>query len=352
MNNSDKESVWNILLNANLVQGEKPVPDTLESPWYIQLLLAISGWLSSLFLLGFIGAAGLILAFDNLAVALIVGTALISGAYAILRIPKNTFFEHLALAISLAGQCLIIWGIVNNTKSDNGWPFVFLLQLILMFIIPSFTHRVLLSLATAVSFSVVMATLGLPYVSNSILMAIAAWLWLHEFRYPKYMKQRQAIAYGFTLALIMLKSNLLFSGSIISWYVGKSELNIEILLWLEGISLVAILLYVVHHFLKQFGHTLLSPMSIATLLVILLIGVVSFHMQGIIVGTLILLLGFASSNRVLMGLGITSLLFYISYYYYLLDFTLMEKCSSLLIMGIILFVIKYIAQRLGKVAHD
>jgi uncharacterized membrane protein len=50
----------------------------------------------------------------------------------------------------------------------------------------------------------------------------------------------------------------------------------------------------------------------------------------------IMLLGFSASNRILLGLGIIALLFFVSSYYYLLDSTLLVKATTLLSVGVIL----------------
>ncbi len=59
-------------------------------------------------------------------------------------------------------------------------------------------------------------------------------------------------------------------------------------------------------------------------------------------GMVVMLLGFAGGNRVLLGLGIVSLLFYISSYYYLLDATLLAKAQILLIVGLVLLAVRWL----------
>ena len=59
------------------------------------------------FLIGFLGVGFEEILRNNIASA-ITGSLMIGGAYLILRIPKNEFFEHVALAVSLAGQALIL----------------------------------------------------------------------------------------------------------------------------------------------------------------------------------------------------------------------------------------------------
>lgn len=78
----------------------------------------------------------------------------------------------------------------------------------------------------------------------------------------------------------------------------------------------------------------------------LLLCLVSLEARGLITAVIILLLGYANSNRVLMGLGIISLLVYISSYYYLLDTTLLNKSFSLTAIGAILLALRWLMMRM------
>ena len=148
------EQMWATLLQAGLTEGTAPETGNLESPWYVKVLLAFSGWLAALFLLGFIGM-GFEFVFRNSTAAFIIGGMMIGGAFAILRIPKNEFVEHLALAASLAGQALVVYAIFNisNHNEKIAWLLVALLQVPLAVIMPSFVHRVFSSFVAVFAFS-------------------------------------------------------------------------------------------------------------------------------------------------------------------------------------------------------
>jgi len=65
------------------------------------------------------------------------------------------------------------------------------------------------------------------------------------------------------------------------------------------------------------------------------------HRAGAWISTIVLL-GFANGNRVLVGLGIASLLFYVSGYYYLLDATLLVKSGVLAATGAVLIAARWL----------
>ena len=339
--NQPSKTIWDTLQQAGLVQGDAPTTESLDSPWYVKVLLAFSGWLASLFLLGFIGV-GFEAIFRSHVASAITGSLMIAGAYAILRIPKNEFFEHVALAVSLAGQALITWSLFDSLNDKVAWIFVALLQVVLAIVMPNFVHRVFSSFIAAFSFSSFLYDIGVPYIFSSIVMFIAAWLWLHEFQYPKHMRKIHAIGYGTVLGLIQLKGVALFNFSHIGWRMRKTSAELWVQPWMAEVLAGVVMIYVVLQIMQRLGHRLPEPLAITALVCTVILSVVSIEAPGITVGMMILLLGFAGSNRVLMGLGILSLLFYISSYYYLLDATLLVKAQTLLVTGVVLLLVRWV----------
>lgn len=347
------EPLWTTLLQAGLVQGSAPEADRLESPWYVKGLLAFSGWLAALFLLGFIAVAFQFILKSG-AVSFITGAAMIGGAFAILRIPKNEFFEHLGLAVSLAGQALVVWGIFETTEKNDelAWVLIALLQVPLAVVMPNFVHRVFSSFVAAFAFAMALSSIGVPYVFSGIVMFLAASLWLNEFRYPQHMRKIRAISYGLVLALIQLKGSALFAYASMSWRSGRNASELWVQPWMGEVLTGVVTLYVVWQLLQRHGHAITDRLTITALLATLLLCAVSLEAGGITAGMVIMLLGFAGGNRVLLGLGIASLLFYISSYYYLLDATLLDKALTLLIVGFVLLAVRWVMLRITSVEKE
>ncbi|MFA5171392.1 MAG: DUF4401 domain-containing protein [Sulfuriferula sp.] len=346
--NQDRIEMWEALSQASLVQGPTPETNRLESPWYVKVLLAFSGWLAALFLLGFI-AVGFQFIMKNSTVSIITGGMMIGGAFALLRAPKNEFFEHLSLATSLAGQALVIFGIFDIVKGNNDgmtWALISLLQISLAILMPNFTHRVFSAFVAALAFSMALTIMGVPYIVSGIVMLLAAWLWLNEFRYPLHMNKMRAIGYGLVLALILIEGSVVFSTAPIGWRSAYPHHALWVQPWMGDVLSGAVTLYVVWQLLQRWGHVISNRLSIMALLGTLLLCAVSMEARGITVGIVVMILGFAGSNRVLQGLGILSLLFYISSYYYLLDATLLAKAQTLLAVGLILFIARWLLLRM------
>ena len=343
---------WTLLQKQGIVQGEQPENEILGSPWYVKALLAFSGWLAAIFILGFIGVAFKFV-FINPGVAGIVGMFMIAGAFFMLRIPANEFVEHLGLATSLAGQVLIIYAIFNlaNHNEVLTWFLIVMLQVALVVLMPSFVHRVVSALIAPIALSMALTEMHIPYFIGGIVMFGTSFCWLNEFRYPRQVKKIRAIGYGLVLALIALKGTTLFGyrtfGPLLSQ---KQEFFVHP--WLGELMIGAVTLYVVWNLLQRYGQPVKGRLSITTLLATLLICALSMNVQGITVGMVIICFGFFCANRVLLGLGIGSLLFYISSYYYLLDTTLMEKSQYLLVVGLILLFVRWLMLRIFPVHSE
>lgn len=348
------EQIWATLLKVGVVQGTAPEETgKLESPWYVKVLLAFSGWLAALLLLGFIGM-GFQFVFRNSTAAFIIGGIMIGGAFAILRIPKNEFVEHLALAASLAGQALVVYAIfeISNRNEKIAWLLVALLQVPLAVIMPSFVHRVFSSFVAAFAFSIALTIMGWPYIVSGVVMLLAALCWLNEFRYPQHMRKIRAFGYGLVLALIQLKGTALFGYRTMGWRFSPSQSELWDKPWIGEVLIGVITLYVAWHLLQRYNQAISQRLSIMALLGALLLCVVSMEVQGITVSMVIMLLGFSGANRVLLSLGIVSLLFYISSYYYLLDATLLIKSQILLIVGLVLLILRWLMLRILSVKEE
>jgi len=341
---ANNNAAWQVLAEANLVKGPMPESGDLESPWYVKVILAWSGWAASLFFLSFLGMGFFRL--QNTVVAFFVGSGMLIGSYLLLKTTKGSVFvEHTALAMSLAGQVLIGWLFFDLFTFDGSifWLTLALFQGALSIVMPSFIHGVMSSLFAALALSIGLSFAGVSFLTASILMAVAVLIWLYEFNHTQYIKRKSAIGYGLVLALIVIKSLSLFGLNVSQWH--RSELAVPVMPWVGEVLLGVVMLYLVWKILERLGHHVTSPVSIAVLGGALLLSLASIEAQGITVGLAVLLLGFANSNKVLMGLGVASLLFYISSYYYLLDNTLMEKSQTMMIVGLLLLAIRWVIKR-------
>ena len=339
---SQTSEVWNTLQENGLVFGDEPEKAEPDSPWYVKTLLAFSGWLASIFVLVFLGIAFSAL-FDSPSTCFIVGGLMIAAAFYILRLPKSEFYEHLGLALSLAGQALIIIALFKITDKNQAlaWALSAAFQMVLALLMPNFVHRVFSAFFSALCLSIALSEIGVAYLFSGVVMFVSAWVWLNEFTYPQYHKMFSAIGYGLILALVQMKGSALFLHGAMTWSFNHTTAVSWAKPWIGEVLSCTILLFVVWQLLKMYKVAMNSAIALVALASALVIGIASLEANGITVGLMIILLGFSASNRTLMGLGVVSLLFYVSSYYYLLDATLLEKSATIALIGVTLLLIRW-----------
>lgn len=343
--NNNKLELWSKLADADLVQGTAIDAEESDSPWYINLLLALSGWIAALFLFAFI-AISFADILENRLATFITGGLMIAIAFITLRLPKNEFLQHLMLAFSLAGQALMVFAIYADTSEDNlvyAWGMITIMQLLLALLMPDFVHRVWSAFATAIAFSITLQLLQLPAMESGVILLLSCYLVLNEFHYPTQIRKFQALYYGLILALIVLKSTALFTAHPINWITGaKSNIPYP---WLDELLLAAVIFYLVFNLLQRYRQPRFTIFTLLILFCTLLLCALSMQVQGITIAMAIMLLGFAVSNTILLSLGIVSLLFYSSTYYYQLHTSLLDKSKTLLILALALLVLRYLIVR-------
>lgn len=331
----------------------------IDSPWYIKVMLAFSGWLAAIFILGFFFSVFSRI-YENTPVLIIAGGGLITAAYFLLKSKKaNEFLEHLGLASSLAGQGLLFLAIMNVLKifldgldTYGFWLMVGFMQLTLALFMPNFVHRILSTFFAVLSFGGAIfyftENTNLIALYGILVMLLTAAVWLNEFRFPKQIEKLRAFGYGLVLATLIIKAtNHFFHRN--SWNIQEFKTlnaNIWFQPWMEQVLLSAITLYVVWKLLQKIHPKPSQIASILALVGVLIITFLSFQAQGLLTGAMIVLLGFSASNRVLLGLGIITLLYFISNYYYSLQNTLLDKSIILFILGIALLAGRFIMLKL------
>ncbi|QOP41017.1 DUF4401 domain-containing protein [Sulfurimonas marina] len=284
---------------------------------------------------------GLTSIFNNTLASTILSFVLFVLAFMIFKNNKNDFLEHLALAISLAGQALIIIILYRHFKTDTEllWFIIAMLQIALAFVMPNYIHRL---------FSAYFATMALftSFVSfTSVLvplfMMVAVYLWRYEFKYPKHIQKMQAFGYGVVLALIQVEA----SGGYEKLFYLLSHMKHSVIWmpWLESVLTTIVVFYMVFIIIKEYNPKLTKELLIVFISAFVVLSCSAYYIPGVMLGVLIILLGFNHSNRILLGLGIISLLYYVSAYYYQLNVTLLEKSMIFIALGVLLLLGRWLA---------
>jgi len=334
------ERLWLQLSQADLVSGTTPAVGDSDSPWFVKAIQAFSGWLAAVFILGFIG-----LVFssylDNPLPCLLFGAFTILAGFGLIFTANNSFTENLGLAVSLAGQALVLFGLVQVTGLSKTLicMSMFILQIALCYFMRSYTHRTLSTI-----FAMLALYLALWFESLSILfygpvLFLCTLIWMNEFRFVSQMQRLRPVGYGCVLALVVLTGTRVLSPKYISGLGINFPFIDTLALQLVTQALIAAaMLYLVVSLLKRHKLKLFSREGIIAMVAVVGVCALSFFAPGVAVGISIILIGFANAHHLLMALGVIALIIYTSSYYYQLDTTLLVKALSMLALGVALLL--------------
>ncbi|MCJ8318793.1 MAG: DUF4401 domain-containing protein [Colwellia sp.] len=329
---------WQRLLEADLVQGNSPSHESMDSPWYVKMLLAISGWLGAIFLLIFF-----FIAFNSILeapiVLFLISLPLFFIAHRILLTPKNEFYQHLALALSLVGQAVFIFSIFEWQSPELICLVVALLQLLLICFMPSFLHRVFSTVIAIGAFVASVSVAGVPHILlfGGLIIFPTTWLCLNEFRFTKLYKVMKGMMYGMVIAMLLLNSSHVFFDDFEQLFSSNATL-LTLPYWFADIIYISAIVFVTWQLLLSNNIDTRATFSKLVLLFSFVLAIATFKAPGIGVGLIVIIIGFAHSNRTLLGLGIFSLLAYSSSYYYMMEETLLFKSGILLAVAILMLV--------------
>ena len=343
-------ALWDRLSAEGLVEGAMPETDRPASPWYVRTMLGIAGWIGAAFLLGFVGAA-FSLFVDNEGTALVLGAACCGGAFALFRsFDGNDFVEQFALAISLAGQGLMISGLGGIL--DDQWLALYLavalMQAALALLVPNFLHRLLATCGAAIAVALAINDAELHGLSAPILCAGLALVWLEPRLWAAGGRLWRPVGYGLVLALLLAETFRLLGAGILFEPVQEPSPWDAIHGPLIGRALTAaVLLWAAFTLIRREGVAPASPVGLTAGAAALVLALVSLTAPGLASALLILLLGFATGNRVLAALGILSLFGFVSHFYYSLHATLLEKSGILAVTGVCLLAAWFALRRVS-----
>ena len=342
MNPASAQQLWAKLASAGLTVGSMPEAQETLTPWYVRVMLGIAGFIAAVFLLGFVGV-GLAFVLESKTASLAVGFMMIAAAYAVFRAaPHSDFGSMFALAVSFAGQALVaygVWGVLNHRGGEH-WVAIAAIEAILALAMPNFIHRGVSAYAAVLALALALASSGAEGVAGGVVALAVAGLWLNEVRFAKHDAVATPIGYGLTLAFIQVEGSN-FTGHSVMAMLG-SNVRTWAMPWMGEALVVAAFLVAIGTLLRRAGWTMLESRSILSLAVAAALGAASFKAPGIAGGLMIAIVGFANGNRLLAGLGIAALLYYVSSYYYLLDATLLAKAGVLAASGVVLLAARWL----------
>jgi len=331
-------------------------------PWFISLLFGMSGILASLFFIGF-----LTLLLDNtglldstLAVFIIGGILSVIGGFLFYnaRIRHSPFWNSLAFAITLAGQGYIAYALLASEITEPlNIGLLLLVQLLMTVAIPNFIYRLLSATLALICLFYLLNYYHLSEISLGLLALITSLTHLQRYRLAAFIAHKWRMnaleiinAIGYASAYVLLNISVYFIaaeyGNSLDSYGEAFSYNYYLA---QGLLTLASL-YAAYLILKRYHIKLLSAAGLLISAAIVLLGIMSIYVSGLLATSLIIIIATANSQRVLLGLGIIALVGYIFWHYYQLDTSLLVKSASMLVIGIALLLLRWVLIK-GYFAH-
>ena len=331
-----------------------------RSPWFISLFFGMSGILASLFFIGF-----LTLILDNtglldstLAVFIIGGILSVSGGFLFYnaRIRHSAFWNSLAFAVTLAGQGYIAYALLASEITEPlSIVLLFLVQLLMTVAIPNFIYRLLSATLALSCLFYLLNYYHLSEISLGLLALITSVTHLQRYTLAAFIPTKWRMnaleimsAIGYASAYVLLSVSVYF----IAAEYGNSFANFNSLdsygeafsynYYLAQGLLTLASLYAAYLILKRYQVKLRSTAGLLISAAIVLLGIMSIYVSGLLATSLIIIIATANSQRVLLGLGVIASVGYIFWYYYQLDTSLLVKSVSLFVIGIALLLLRWL----------
>ena len=332
-------ALWAQLQAAGLVEGEMPATDKAPAPWYVRAILGIAGWIAALFMLGFIGGA-FAFVMQTASAGIVLGAVCCAGAYALFsKAGDNDFMEQFALVVSLVGQILIGIGLSDFLRME-AVPFYVAMALVqgtLAWLIPNFLHRVLTTGGAAIALALAIKLMQLHGFAAPLLCFGLAWIWLDPRLWAGSGTLWRPVGYGLMLAVLLVEMFRIFAMD--EWVTGASLMGDWLALWGPVIGrglTAAVLVWVAIRLAAREGHGPGSMTGMAAIGAAVLFGLLALNAPGLTTALLVLLLGFAAGNRILLALGIIGLFLFVGHFYYSLHAPLLAKSGMLALTGVLL----------------
>jgi len=342
MNASERATLWLRLGEAGLVRGDPPSVDADSAPWYVRTMVGIAGWIAAAFLMGFLGLALTFIAKSGPA-AIGVGILLCAAAIAMLLVfSRQEFLAQFALAVSLAGQALVVTGLFQMFPGRDGGVFVAVaaFEAVLAVLAPYSVHRTWSVFAAAFAIFIALHVWHWAALFPGLAALAFVVLQAAETRFVARGSLWRATSAGVALALLATVPAASFSDA--GWLTRQSSAG-PVPTWAAGGALLMGVVFVgtVVRLLREGGVALSSRVGLAAIVGALALAVAAWPIPGVIAGMLVALCAFAAGRIAMATLGLVIAAAALSFYYYSFEASLMTKALSLLAAGGVLMAVRY-----------
>lgn len=321
--------------------------ETDAPPWYVRVLVGFGAWLASLLLIAFV-----VISVTHSGSAMIgVGVVMMIAALGVRFASGHDFVAQATLAVSLAGQALLAFGLMRYGPSTALWA-VIGCQAALALAFPDRIHRFLSVLAAVSAAVVLLYYLKLQASIHVLVLALAAgFLGLQAregFFIARSLAQRvRPLAFGLLVAMLgcVLLSAVYVLPELLTW---RGEFSFYPRPWVSslgfGVLLGLLEWRLVNGALRDAPVATRASFVGASALII----AASLPAPGIAASLVVLLAGVVHAERLVVGIGIGFFALFLAAYFYGIEASLLAKSATLTATGLVVLALRhYLMPRLA-----
>ena len=323
------------VFNENAIEQEYQKKDADNSSLAIKILTIFGGLLAALAFISFLIISRI---YESETFLLILGTMLISGSIFLNKISNKIITDTLSLTALILGYVMIGYSL---DKFGIDWNLIRLLYVVIAFLTLCITQNYLLSFisiliinGTLLSFIIKNKSFDLIHIYIAIITFSLTFCFLYE---AKLISKSKVISKLYNPVRIGLLISMIV-GLIFVGKEGMLELSAKYI-WISSVFIIPILIYVTSLILKiiNINDNKYKMIIYAASILILLPTALSPAISG---SLLILLLSFLVNYKTGFAISCIAFIYFVSQYYYDLNFTLLTK-SELMFASGILFLLFY-----------
>jgi uncharacterized membrane protein len=315
-----------------------------NTPWFVKIITIIGAWFGSLLFLGALFIAQVLKTEESMII--IGGLFVVIGIAISFANNRNHLLDALSLSLSILGQVLLGIGIGASTHGFKSVCYAgLLIESLIYLLAQSYTQKFISVILIPLCLLGIIWNGPIFEATHCLIggLSVAAVLiWINELPLQIWLKKQPhffvptayGLVLGLLLTLVLSINNKFFEVHINHWYITSliSFLSLSFLLYQSLCRTLGVSN-------KAFG---------CAVIVIAILFAPTFLAPGIIASALIIILGFARSNRVLLTLGIVFLATFLTSFYYSLQQSLLTKSIILMSTGVLFLGISFAFRELKK----
>lgn len=308
-------------------------------PWYVRVLVGFGAWLASLLLIAFV----VISVTDSESAMVAVGGVMMVAALGARFASGHDFVAQAALAVSLAGQALLAFGLMRHGTSTVLWT-VIGCQTLLALAFPDRIHRFLSVLAATAAAVLLLYHLRLQAGIHVLVLALAVgFLWLQAregvFIARGLAQRARALAFGVLVA--MLGCVLLSTVYVLPELARRADFSFYPRPWLSSLGFGVLLVLLEWRLFDSILRDVPVATRISFVGASVLIVALSLPAPGIAASLVVLLAGVIHADRLVVGIGIGFFAVFLVAYFYGIEASLLAKAAILTTTGLAVLVLRH-----------